>query len=134
MFYRLSALAVVLAIGAGGLVADEKAKKSSEGVRGTVANFDMSKKAITLKTDGGEKTYTASDNLRVVFEPGSIQFNVSLTASQDKPTLQASFKTGNDVELFLGKGDTVTQVHVYRHPGKANGTQPITKPMQKRGG
>jgi len=144
MFYRLSALAVVLAIGAGGLVADEKAKKSYEGVKGTVVNFDMSKKTVTLKTGSGEKGYTVGDNLVVLF-PGGQRFEVSLKMAseakalqqkwtQDRQTLQAVFSPGNEVELTLGKDDTVTAVTVFPRAGKPNGTQPMIRPVPKRGG
>jgi hypothetical protein len=140
MILRLSALAVMLAIGAGSLVADEKAKKSSEEIKGTVAKFNVDKRTVSLKTGSGDKDYTLADNVVVMF-PGGQRFEVSTKmasgakADQQKGTdmLQRLLTPGAEVSLTLGKGDTVTVVNVNPHAAKPNQMAPM-KSMQKRGG
>jgi len=145
MFYRFSVLAVVLAIGAGGLLADDKkdAKKDSTEVKGTVVKFDMEKRCITLKANDKEKGYALGES--VYFEPskGKRVPVLSKSVSRNQPRMRmlvAVLKPGTEVTLVLeGKENAVREIHVELQPSQtgkpaappAKPATPTAKPSDK---
>jgi len=139
--FRFSVLAVVLAIGANGLFADDKketkndAKKDSAGVKGKVVSFDRDKKCLKLKTADGEKDYATGDEVVIVMQKGP-RFNISLkkeaapkgpqdaTRARNTAILGYVLKTGNEVEVVLSdKDNQVKEVHFNPQAGP-----PVGKP------
>jgi hypothetical protein len=149
MFTRLSALAVVLAMGAGALVADDKdTKKDSKAVKGKVVKFDRGKKSITLKTADGEKEFTTGDEILIVMATGP-RLKASLKKETEPKTSEPSrrrdaailgyvLRDGNELELILGDKDIVTEVHFNNRPvapptGRPAGAPPAKPPAKTDG-
>jgi uncharacterized protein involved in tellurium resistance len=138
MIYKLSTLAVVLAIGVG-LLADDK-KKDTKTVKGKVVSFDRDKKVIKLKTDDKEKEYTTGDELVVNIRGGG-QFKIPMkmgtaiyeenpVARRNAGILSGVLRTDNEVELVLADKDMVKEVHF--NPRAASTTRkPEAKPASK---
>jgi hypothetical protein len=140
MTHRLGVLAVILAVSAGSLLADNKREGPAQNrtiAKGSVVNFDMAKKAIRLKTADGQKEYTAADDLVVFYKSGD-QVGVSLRKqagsgtsdrswTQNKTLLQNILKPETRVLLILGNDDRVKEVRVMPSDDKPAGGAPTTK-------
>jgi hypothetical protein len=148
MFYKLSVLAVMLAIGAASLRADDKdkkdAKKDSKELKGKVVKFDKDKKSLKLKTADGEKEFATGDELLIVLATGQ-KFKTSLkndeAGQRYKALLGVVFKDGNEVGLILSEKDNVVkEVHYNNRPAAGNpaakppGVKPATVPPATKPG
>jgi hypothetical protein len=131
MFYKFSVAVVVLALGAGGLLADDKEKKDAKkeadkkgaiSIKGSVLKFDQAKHALTLKAADGEKEYSLGEEVVIVFATGqkvtSSQKKGAVSGPADKSKQQADqallfvLRTGNQVELVLAeKENTIKEIH-----------------------
>jgi hypothetical protein len=123
MFYKCSVAAVVLAMCAGSLVADDKEKKEAikQAIKGSVSKFGKDKHSLTLKTTDGEKDYSLAEDVVIVFgtgqkvaasqKPGAVAAGRSVRA-QGPQVLAFVLKSGNKVELVLAeKGNSVKEIH-----------------------
>jgi hypothetical protein len=126
----------VLTLCAGSLLADDKDKKDSASVKGSVLKFDQDKKSLTLKTADGEKDYALGEEVTVVLPAGQ-EMKASLKKAsaatqgsqgqrQALQALASVLKIGNEVELVLAeKENTVKEVH---WTNKKSATPPRGKP------
>jgi ribosomal protein S1 len=143
MFYKFSALIVVLAVCAGSLVADDKDKKDAkkEAIKGSVSKFDQAKHSVTLKTADGEKDYSLAEEVVIVYSTGQ-----KVTASQKpaastgkevaaKPTNRALMfvlRTGNEVEVVFADVDKkmVKEIHFdLKRPASPAQRKPAEPPV-----
>jgi hypothetical protein len=93
----LAALMIALVMTGAALAADKE-------VTGKVVKVDVSKKTITVKTDDGDKTYTANDETKFIGPKGGVS---------DSGIKDDRLEKGAEVKLVIaGNNKTIREVHL----------------------